>query len=94
MEEEMLPATLQIDNPNSSIRGLHNGHFEIVRTNTKWSSDYAAVNGIGANDYYGHIIIKRNPKRKTEIKPVLPWLFPVSTRTEDTVQKAISTVRK
>lgn len=92
MEEEMIPATLQFENPNPEIKGLINGKFEVVTKNTKWSSDYAAINGIGINNYFGHLIIKRNPKAKNMIKCDLPPFLPISTRTEDTVQKMLAKV--
>lgn len=89
----MIPATLHVEKLNPDIRGLHNGHFEVVRKNKKWSSDYVAVNAIGINQYYGHLIIKRNPKKKVASKSIIPKIFPVSTRTEETVMKALTTVR-
>lgn len=92
MEEEEIPATLNIENLNPEIKGLHNGSLEIIRTNTKWRSDYAAINGIGINNYFGHMIIKRNSKSKIEAKSELPRFLPVSTRTEETVQRALETV--
>lgn len=92
MEEEKIPATLNIEILNPEIKGLHNGSLEIVRTNTKWSSDYAAINGIGINNYFGHMIIKRNSKSKVEANNKLPRFLPVSTRTEETVQLALETV--
>lgn len=93
MEEEMLPATLQFENPNPEIKGLMNGKFEVVTKNTKWNSEFAAVNGIGINNYFGHLIIKRNSKAKVITKCDLPPFLPISTRTEETVQTMLAKVR-
>lgn len=92
MEEDMIPATLNLENPNPEINGLNNGNLEIVTANRKWSSDYAAINGIGINNYFGHMIIKRNPKGKIEIQCDIPRIFTLSTRTEGSIQQAFKTV--
>lgn len=94
MEEEMLPATLQYEKPNPEIKGLVEGKFDVVTKNTKWNSDYAAINGIGINNYFGHIILKRNSKAKVIMKCDLPPFLPISTRTEETVQKMLAKVPK
>lgn len=93
MEEEVIPATLNVGELNPEIEGLYNGHFEVVTTNRKWDSDYAAINGIGINNYFAHMIFKRNPKKKVPVKSEIPRILPVSTRTEETVQKSLATVR-
>lgn len=90
----MIPATLQIEQLNPAIRGLHNGNLEVVRANRKWNADYAAINAIGINQYYGHMIIKRNPKKKVIVKCDIPRILPISTRTEETVERMLAKVSK
>lgn len=92
MEADMLPATLQYQTPNPEIRGLTNGSFEVVADNRKWNSAYAAVNAVGICNYYGHIVIRRNPKDKA-LSPVdIPVLLPVSTRNEEAVTNILGKV--
>lgn len=83
METSTIPATLSYETPNPEIRGLTNGSFEVVTTNKQWTSEYAAVNVLGACNNFGHIVIKRNPKTKNLVRGDVPVLLPISTRTEN-----------
>ncbi|XP_025837114.1 fatty acid synthase-like isoform X3 [Agrilus planipennis] len=90
-----IPANKHYKNPNPKIKGLLNGTLKVVDQNTPWSGDYAAVNAIGLASSYGHLLIKANKKTKKE-GPAddLTRLFIASTRTEDGIQKILSTVQQ
>lgn len=92
MENKTIPATIQYDTPNPEIKGLHNGSFEVVTSNRPWTSQYAAVNALGINTYYGHIVLKANVKEKVPVKMDLPMLLNVSTRTETGIKEILDTV--
>lgn len=93
MEAETIPATLQYEKPNPEIASLVNGKIEIVTDNRKWDGKYAAVNAIGLDSYYGHVLLKSNSKRKHERLDDLPRLVLASTRTEVGIKKILETVR-
>ncbi|KAL1508883.1 hypothetical protein ABEB36_003705 [Hypothenemus hampei] len=88
MEQGIIPATIQHENPNPNIRGLFNGNLEIVTKNRPWNPTYAAVNGIGIDSYYGHILLKANPKNKFNPSQFdgIPRLAIASTRTEEGIK--------
>nr|XP_023020295.1 fatty acid synthase-like [Leptinotarsa decemlineata] len=93
MEEEVIPATLQYETPNPDIPGLTNGNLQVVTKNTEWSSDYVAVNSLGLDSCFGHVVFKRNPKKKVHRKLDLPMLLLVSTRTETGIKEIIETLK-
>lgn len=92
MENGMIPATLQYETPNPEIQALCNGSMKVVTANTPWSNKYAAVNAMGMNTYYGHIVVKANVKSKVPIKMDLPILLNVSTRTEEGIKEIVEVV--
>lgn len=96
MEAETIPATIQYKTPNPELKPLINGSMEVVTENRKWGVNYAAVNAIGLDSYYGHILLKANPKRKTTVKiqDDIPRLILASTRTEAGIKEILKTVRQ
>ncbi|CAG9823792.1 unnamed protein product [Phaedon cochleariae] len=93
MEAGIIPATLQFQTPNPNIRALNNGNMEVVTDNRKWSAEYAAVNSIGIDSYYAHVVLKSNPKKKTPIEVNIPTLLVASTRTEDGITAILETLK-
>ncbi|CAG9858377.1 unnamed protein product [Phyllotreta striolata] len=95
METGVVPATLQVEEPNPEIKPLRDGSIELVTTNKKMSINYAAVNALGTGAHFGHLILKANPKAKKPLKPVeLPTLLIASTRTEEGIMKILETFKQ
>lgn len=92
METETIPAHLQYKTPNPEIPALHNGNMEVVTYNKKWEPKYAAVNAIGIDSYYGHALLKANPKKKTVKEWPIPPLIIASTRTQEGIDQLLETV--
>ncbi|CAH0563662.1 unnamed protein product [Brassicogethes aeneus] len=93
METGIIPANIQYETPNPDISGLINGTVKVVTENQKWKGLYAAVNGIGLDSYYGHILLKSNRKIKAILPDSLPRLIVASTRTEDGIKAILETVK-
>lgn len=93
METGTIPANLYYDKPNPEISALVKGTVEVVKENKKWDGEYAAVNAIGLDSYYGHLLLKSNNKKKVEKKDDLPRLLLVSTRTEEGIKNILETVK-
>lgn len=92
MDTGIIPANIHFNKPNPDIPALTNGAMKVVTENTKWDGGYAAVNGIGIDSYYGHVLLKSNPKTKKEKTDNLPRLIVASTRTETGIKSIIDTV--
>uniref|UniRef100_A0AAR5P2C7 Malonyl-CoA:ACP transacylase (MAT) domain-containing protein n=1 Tax=Dendroctonus ponderosae TaxID=77166 RepID=A0AAR5P2C7_DENPD len=86
MEQGIIPATIQFENANPNIKGLLNGNLQVVSKNRQWNPKYAAVNALGLNSYYGHLLLKANPQNKRSISEDIPKLVVASTRTEDGIK--------
>lgn len=93
MEERLIPANIDFETPNPNIKALQDGRLAIVTQNTKWKGLYAAVNSIGIDSYYGHIVLKANTKEKVPIKMDMPMLLLASTRTETGIVNVVDSVR-
>lgn len=93
METGIIPANMQYETPNPEISALVDGKVKVVSENLKWNGTYAAVNGIGIDSYYGHVLLKSNVKRKEVIKDDLPRLIFASTRTEEGIKAILETVK-
>ncbi|XP_066149955.1 fatty acid synthase-like isoform X1 [Euwallacea fornicatus] len=89
MEQGIIPATIQYEKPNPKIPALVNGRLEVVTKNKEWNPTYAAVNGLGLDTYYGHLLLKANPKLKPHVTFDIPKLLVASTRTEDGISDII-----
>ncbi|XP_066247499.1 fatty acid synthase-like [Euwallacea similis] len=83
LEQGIIPATLQYEKPNPKISALVNGRLEVVTKNKQWNPTYVAVNSLGLDTYYGHLLLKANPKLKSHVTFDIPKLLVASTRTED-----------
>lgn len=92
MDSGIIPANIQFNKPNPEIPALTNGKIKVVTENTKWDGGYAAVNGIGIDSYYGHVLLKSNPKGKKPKTDDLPRLVCASTRTETGIKAIIETI--
>ncbi|CAH2007391.1 unnamed protein product [Acanthoscelides obtectus] len=93
MENGMIPATLNYEKPNPEIKALVDGKVQVVTKNTPWKPTYAAVNAIGIDCCYGHLLLRANPKEKVQLPITLPPLLAVSTRTEDGVVKILELLK-
>ncbi|KAL3278583.1 hypothetical protein HHI36_016128 [Cryptolaemus montrouzieri] len=89
METDTIPATLQYTKPNPEISALVNGSVQVVTENRKWNPKYVAVNAIGLDSYYGHVLLKANPKKLPSKINDLPRLLLASTRTEDGIKEIL-----
>ncbi|XP_044760998.1 fatty acid synthase-like [Coccinella septempunctata] len=89
LETETIPATLQYSKPNPEIPALVNGSIQVVTENRKWNPKYIAVNAIGLDSYYGHILLKANPKKLPAKINDLPRLLMASTRTEEGIKNIL-----
>lgn len=58
----------------------------------KWNATYAAINALGIDSYYGHLLLKANPKKKSNKKDDFPKLVVASTRTEDGIKDILEKV--
>lgn len=92
IETETIPATIQYTKPNPEIPALVNGSIQVVSENRKWNPKYVAVNAIGLDSYYGHILLKANPKKLPAKINDLPRLLLASTRTEDGIKDILEVV--
>lgn len=93
METDTIPAHLQFEKPNPEIPALCNGNMEVVTYNKKWEPKYAAVNSIGIDSYYGHALLKANPKKKVLKKCSITPLIIASTRTQEGIDQLLETVK-
>nr|CAH7755304.1 unnamed protein product [Callosobruchus chinensis] len=93
MENGIIPATLNYEKPNPEIKGLVDGKVQVVTKNTEWKPTYAAVNAIGIDCCYGHVLLKANLKEKVPMKMDLPPLLAVSTRTEEGIAKILELLK-
>lgn len=92
LDSGIIPANIQYDKPNPDIKPLVEGTVKVVTKNTEWEPDYVAINGIGLDSYYGHVLLKGNPKKKKIEKDDLPRLVVASTRTEAGIKELLETV--
>lgn len=93
MEAGEIPANLHYSKPNPEIKALVDGRIQVLTENKKWNGLYAAVNAIGLDSYYGHVILKTNKKEIVPQKDDLPRLVLASTRTEEGIKSILETVR-
>lgn len=92
LDSGIIPANIHYNKPNPDIKPLVNGTVKVVTENTPFEPDYIAVNGIGLDSYYGHVLLKANPKKKNIEKDDLPRLVAASTRTEHGIKQLLETV--
>lgn len=92
LDSGTVPANIQYGKPNPEIKPLVDGTVAVVTENTPFEPEYVAVNGIGLDSYYGHVLLKANPKRKQLEKDDLPRLVVASTRTESGIKELLETV--
>ncbi|XP_060524806.1 fatty acid synthase-like [Cylas formicarius] len=93
METGQIPANINFEKPNPNIKALVDGKLKVVTQNTEWKPTYAAVNALGLDSYYGHLLLKANSKTKTQKMDDLPRLITASTRTEDGIKSIIEKVK-
>lgn len=92
LDSGVIPANINYSNPNPEIKSLTDGTVKVVTENTEFEPEYVAVNGIGLDSYYGHVLLKANPKKKKIEKDDLPRLVVASTRTEAGIKQLLETV--
>ncbi|CAG9765257.1 unnamed protein product [Ceutorhynchus assimilis] len=93
MEQGVIPATIQYEKPNPNAKGLIDGSLQVVTKNTPWKPTYAAINAIGLDSYYGHLVLKANQKTKQTQHDDLPKLVVASTRTEEGIKDILEKVK-
>lgn len=93
LDSGVIPANIQYNQPNPDIKPLIDGTVKVVTENVELEPEYVAVNGIGLDSYYGHVLLKANPKTKKNIeKGDVPHLVVTSTRTEAGIKQMLETV--
>lgn len=92
LETGIIPANIQYNKANPEIKPLLDGTVAVVTENTQFDPEYIAVNGIGLDSYYGHVLLKANPKQKRLEKDDLPRLVVASTRTESGIKQLLESV--
>lgn len=92
MEGGYIPGNNYFEKPNPKLTGLANGKLNLITEKTKYNGGLVAVNGIGISSSHGHILLRPNPKTKTDLQNDLPKLYILSTRTEDGIKSIIEDV--
>lgn len=92
METGVIPATLRYETPNPKIKALVDGKIQVVTENRKWKPTYAAINSLGLDSYYGHLLLKAHYKNKIATVDAIPRLIIASTRTEEGIKEALEEV--
>lgn len=86
MENGIIPGNLHFKNPNKDIPALSDGRLKVVAKNEPWKGGVVAINSFGFGGANAHIVLRSNPKPKTNWPPgPLPRLVTVSGRTEQAV---------
>ncbi|XP_065221144.1 fatty acid synthase-like isoform X2 [Planococcus citri] len=87
-ESGIIPANLRYKTPNPEIKGLIDGHLEIVSKSIPLEGEYFAINAFRFGGANGHMIISPNKKiknKKPELNEKIPFLVTASGRTEEAV---------
>lgn len=86
MEQGLIPANLHFKSPNTDIPALLDGRLKVVSKHEPWKGGCVAVNSFGFGGANAHIVLRSNPKPKTNWPPgPVPRLVTVSGRTEEAV---------
>ncbi|XP_052131364.1 fatty acid synthase-like [Frankliniella occidentalis] len=88
MERGEIPGNLHFKEANKEIAALNDGRLQVVHKNWPWNGGLAAINSFGFGGANAHVILKSNPKNKTQITPINPEVarvVAVSGRTEEAV---------
>lgn len=96
MENNLIPANLNYDENNVTLKPIKEGRMKVVSENTTWEGDLAAVNGIGLVSSFGHVLLKGNsvkPKEEQTSDKEMQHLFLLSTRTEDGIIRILDKVK-
>lgn len=96
MENNLIPANLNYDQNNVTLKPIIEGRMKVVSENTPWEGDLAAINSIGLVSSFGHVLLKGNsvkPKEEQESDKELKHLFLLSTRTEDGIIQLLDKVK-
>ncbi|XP_065221985.1 fatty acid synthase-like isoform X2 [Planococcus citri] len=96
-ETGLIAPNINYNSPNPNIKGLHNGHLEVVAKPTPLEGEYYAINSFGAGGSIGHILLTPNGKQKTPrmlSHDKLPRLVTVSGRTEEAVDCILNDIEK
>ncbi|XP_065204931.1 fatty acid synthase-like [Planococcus citri] len=96
-ESGIIPPHIGYENPNPKIKGLHNGHLEVVTKQTPLEGTYFAVNSFGVGGANGHVLLTPHDKTKKgnmSAKYGIPLIVAVSGRSEEAVDYIIDDVVK
>lgn len=94
MEDKMMPANLHYESPNPDIPGLVDGRLQVVTDRTPVHGGLMAVNSFGFGGSNVHTVLKPNVDSETECSDSSKRLFLYSSRTEDGVNKVLSSVEE
>ncbi|XP_025199126.1 fatty acid synthase-like isoform X2 [Melanaphis sacchari] len=93
MESGKIPANLHFVSPNPDIPALLDGRLQVVNKNWDFNGNYVAINSFGFGGANAHVLLKSNPKTKTNtIVNYVPRLITVSGRTEKAVNNMLKNI--
>ncbi|XP_065221121.1 fatty acid synthase-like [Planococcus citri] len=96
-ESGIIPANIRYNTPNPEIKGLIDGHLEIVSKPIPLEGEYFAINAFGFGGTNAHMIISPNKKiknKKHELNEKIPFLVTASGRTEEAVDCILNNAEK
>src|SRR6476620_20973 len=90
MRNELLPASLNFDRPNSRI-DMANSPFSVVSSARAWPRSAmprrAAVNSLGVGGTNAHVIVEEAPAIAADTSARMPQVFTFSARTASSLDK-------
>ncbi|XP_065221123.1 fatty acid synthase-like isoform X2 [Planococcus citri] len=96
-ESGIIPANLRYNTPNPKIKGLINGHLEVISKPTPLEGEYFAMNSYGIGGSNGHMILSPHKKIKNKnhlINEEISFLVTASGRTEEAVDCILNNAEK
>lgn len=95
MEAGMIPGNLHFTSPNTDIPALSDGRLKVVAKNEPWNGGIVAINSFGFGGANAHIILKSNPKPKSNWPAgPIPRLVTLSGRTEEAVNSFFDNLKQ
>lgn len=95
MEAGIIPANLHFQSPNKDIPALNDGRLKVVSKHEPFKGGIVSVNSFGFGGANAHIILKSNPKPKTNWPAdPLPRVVGVSGRTPEAINSLLDRAEK
>ncbi|KAJ8916587.1 hypothetical protein NQ315_000231 [Exocentrus adspersus] len=95
METGVIPGNLHAEPLDNGLPGINEGKIKVVTENLPWNCDVVGVNNFGIGGSNAHIVLKSNPKLKTQPSEKPRYrLVQVSGRTEEAVNHFLDQVEK